>query len=67
MHTALKQRIDMMRGKIERSVPVIEVPASSQLFVTPADECARLVELAGISADDSIFVSTDVKMTHMPM
>lgn len=54
MHAALKQRIEMMRGKIDRAVPVMEVSASSQLFVTPENECARLVELAGISADDSI-------------
>lgn len=54
MHTALKQRIEMMRGKIDRGVPVVEVPASSQLFVTSENECARLVDLAGISADDSI-------------
>lgn len=54
MHTALKQRIEMMRGKIDCSATVIEVPASSQLFVTPDHQCARLVDLAGISDDDSI-------------
>ncbi|PVZ84161.1 SAM-dependent methyltransferase [Serratia sp. S1B] len=54
MNTALKQRIEMMRGKIEQKTPVIAVAASSQLFVTPERECNRLVELACIGDDDYI-------------
>lgn len=54
MPTALRQRIAMMREKLDRTAPVIEVPAHSQLFVTPDHQCARLVGLAGISDDDLI-------------
>ncbi|OCJ37362.1 methyltransferase [Serratia sp. 14-2641] len=54
MHTALKQRIEMMRGKIQQSSPVMTVPASSQVFVTPENICHRLVSLAGITDQDTI-------------
>lgn len=54
MHSALRQRIEMMRGKIERSASVVEVPASSQLFVSSDEICSRLVDLANISNGDRI-------------
>ena len=54
MHTALKQRIDMMRGKIDRCASRIELPGSSQLFVTPDDICGRLVSLASIQENHVI-------------
>ncbi len=54
MQSALKQRIEMMRGKIERSASVVEIPASSQLFVSSDEICGRLVGLANISNGDRI-------------
>lgn len=54
MQSALKQRIEMMRGKIERSTSVVEVPACSQLFVSSDEICGRLVDLANISNGDRI-------------
>lgn len=54
MHSALKQRIEMMRGRIEGRAPVAEVHASAQLFVSPDPVCARLVSLAGIGDSDII-------------
>ncbi|MCT4709199.1 class I SAM-dependent methyltransferase [Enterobacteriaceae bacterium H11S18] len=54
MNTALKQRIDLMRAKIEGRAPVVEVHASTQLFVSPEPVSARLVSLAGVTNDDVI-------------
>lgn len=54
MHTALKQRIEMMRARIDGRAPVTEVHASTQLFVSPDPVCVRLVELADISDSDRI-------------
>ncbi|MBL1517736.1 class I SAM-dependent methyltransferase, partial [Klebsiella pneumoniae] len=54
MHHDLKHRIQAMRDKLEGRAPVAEIQGSSQLFVTPAPECRRLVELADVRETDRI-------------
>lgn len=54
MHTALKQRIETMRARMEGRAPVAEIHVSSQLFVSPDPVCARLVDLAGLHDSDLI-------------
>ena len=54
MHSQLKERIRLMRARLDNARPVIEIPAESQLFVTPAPVCDRLVTLAEISNRDHI-------------
>ena len=49
MYSQLKERIRLMRARLDNARPVIEIPAESQLFVTPAPVCDRLVTLAEIS------------------
>lgn len=46
MHSQLKERIRLMRARLDNAVPVAEIRAESQLFVTPAPVCERLVTLA---------------------
>lgn len=54
MHHDLKHRIQAMRDKLEGRAPVAEIQGTSQLFVTPAPECRRLVELADVRETDRI-------------
>lgn len=54
MDDTLKQRIENLRRKLDGRPPVIEIAASSQLFVTPDDVCTRLVDLAEINDSDLI-------------
>ncbi|HFY0470439.1 TPA: class I SAM-dependent methyltransferase, partial [Escherichia coli] len=54
MHSQLRERIRLMRARLDNARPVIEIPAESQLFVTPAPVCDRLVTLAEISNRDHI-------------
>ncbi|HAW6017881.1 TPA: hypothetical protein JL398_004726 [Escherichia coli] len=49
MHSQLKERIRLMRAGLDNAAPVAEIRAESQLFVTPAPVCDRLVTLAEIS------------------
>lgn len=43
MHSQLKERIRLMRARLDNAAPVAEIRAESQLFVTPAPVCDRLV------------------------
>ena len=54
MHSELRARIQTMRARLDGRTPVTEIRASSQLFVTPAPECRRLVELADVRETDRI-------------
>lgn len=54
MHSQLRERIRLMRARLDNAVPVAEIRAESQLFVTPAPVCDRLVTLAEISNRDHI-------------
>ncbi|EPB4551166.1 class I SAM-dependent methyltransferase, partial [Escherichia coli] len=36
MHSQLRERIRLMRARLDNARPVIEIPAEFQLFVTPA-------------------------------
>lgn len=54
MHSFLKQRLEMMRGKLDNRAPVAEIWADSQLFVSPDPVCDRLVELADIDDSDTV-------------
>lgn len=54
MHSQLRERIRLMRARLDNARPVIEIPAEFQLFVTPAPVCDRLVTLAEISNRDHI-------------
>ncbi len=54
MHSQLKERIRLMRARLDNAAPVAEIRAESQLFVTPAPVCDRLVTLAEISNRDHI-------------
>lgn len=49
MHSQLRERIRLMRARLDNAAPVAEIRAESQLFVTPAPVCDRLVMLAEIS------------------
>ena len=49
MHSQLRERIRLMRARLDNAAPVAEIRAESQLFVTPAPVCDRLVTLAEIS------------------
>lgn len=46
MHSQLRERIRLMRARLDNAAPVAEIRAESQLFVTPAPVCDRLVTLA---------------------
>ncbi len=53
MHSQLRERIRLMRARLDNAAPVAEIRAESQLFVrTPI--CDRLVMLAEISNRDYI-------------
>ncbi len=54
MYSQLRERIRLMRARLDNAAPVAEIRAESQLFVTPAPVCDRLVTLAGISNRDHI-------------
>lgn len=54
MHSQLKERIRLMRARLDNAAPVAEIRAESQLFVSPAPVCDRLVTLAEISNRDHI-------------
>ena len=54
MHSQLRERIRLMRARLDNAAPVAEIRAESQLFVTPAPVCDRLVMLAEISNRDHI-------------
>lgn len=54
MHSQLRERIRLMRARLDNAAPVAEIRAESQLFVTPAPVCERLVTLAEISNRDHI-------------
>ncbi len=54
MHSQLRERIRLMRARLDNAAPVAEIRAESQLFVTPASVCKRLVTLAEISNRDHI-------------
>lgn len=54
MHSQLRERIRLMRARLDNVAPVAEIRAESQLFVTPAPVCERLVTLAEISNRDHI-------------
>ena len=54
MHSQLRERIRLMRARLDNAAPVAEIQAESQLFVTPAPVCDRLVTLAEISNRDHI-------------
>ncbi|HDT1524960.1 TPA: plasmid SOS inhibition protein A [Escherichia coli] len=54
MHSQLRERIRLMRARLDNAAPVAEIRAESQLFVTPAPVCDRLVTLAEISNRDHI-------------
>ena len=45
MHSQLRERIRLMRARLDNAAPVAEIRAESQLFVTPAPVCDRLVTL----------------------
>ncbi|EAN3293164.1 hypothetical protein APP90_22110 [Salmonella enterica subsp. enterica serovar Sandiego] len=47
MHSQLKERIRLMRARLDNAAPVAEIRAESQLFVTPAPVCDRLMTQAG--------------------
>ena len=49
MHSQLRERIRLLRARLDNAAPVAEIRAESQLFVTPAPVCDRLVTLAEIS------------------
>ena len=49
MHSQLRERIRLMRARLDNAAPVAEIRAESQLFVSPAPICDRLVTLAEIS------------------
>lgn len=42
MHSQLRERIRLMRARLDNAAPVAEIRAESQLFVTPAPVCDRL-------------------------
>ncbi|HBE2621463.1 TPA: hypothetical protein KL382_005460, partial [Escherichia coli] len=52
MHSQLRERIRLMRARLDNAAPVAEIRAESQVFVTPAPVCDRLVTLAEISNRD---------------
>ncbi len=54
MHSQLRERIRLLRARLDNAAPVAEIRAESQLFVTPAPVCDRLVTLAEISNRDHI-------------
>ncbi|WP_236263677.1 hypothetical protein [Escherichia coli] len=54
MHSQLRERIRLMRARLDNAAPVAEIRAESQVFVTPAPVCDRLVTLAEISNRDHI-------------
>jgi len=54
MQTGLKARIAQMQQKLSSRLPVGEVHADSQLFVTPDTVCDRLVALADIRPGDRV-------------
>ncbi len=54
MHSQLRERIRLLRARLDNAAPVAEIRAESQLFVTPAPVCDRLVMLAEISNRDHI-------------
>ena len=54
MHSQLRERIRLMRARLDNAAPVAEIRAESQLFVSPAPICDRLVTLAEISNRDHI-------------
>ncbi|MGK2649761.1 class I SAM-dependent methyltransferase [Escherichia coli] len=54
MHSQLRERIRLMRARLDNAAPVAEIRAESQLFVTPAPVCDRLVMLAEISSTGAI-------------
>ncbi len=54
MHSQLRERIRLMRARLDNAAPVAEIRAESQLFVSPAPVCDRLVTLAEISNRDHI-------------
>ena len=54
MHSQLRERIRLMRARLDNAAPIAEIRAESQLFVTPAPVCERLVTLAEISNRDHI-------------
>ncbi len=54
MHSQLRERIRLMRARLDNAAPVAEIRAESQLFVSPAPISDRLVTLAEISNRDHI-------------
>ena len=61
MHSQLRERIRLMRARLDNAAPVAEIRAESQLFVTPAPVCDRLVTLAEISNRDHKINKMSVK------
>ncbi len=61
MHSQLRERIRLMRARLDNAAPVAEIRAESQLFVTPAPVCDRLVMLAEISNRDHILEADHFK------
>ncbi|MCS7434357.1 hypothetical protein NZ034_27680, partial [Escherichia coli] len=41
MYSQLRERIRLMRARLDNAAPVAEIRAESQLFVTPAPVCAK--------------------------
>lgn len=54
MYSALRERIQVMRARLDGRTPVAEIRASSQLFVTPDPVCHQLIDLAEIMDDERI-------------
>lgn len=54
MRSELRDRIRMMRARLDGRPPVTEIQVSTQLFVTPDPVCRRLVSLAGVVDSDHI-------------
>ena len=54
MHRELRARIQTMRARLDDRMPVTEIRASSQLFVSPDPLCRRLVSLAEVVDSDHV-------------
>ncbi len=53
MHSQLRERIRLLRARLDNAAPVAEIRLNLS-FVTPAPVCDRLVTLAEISNRDHI-------------
>jgi len=54
MQNALRDRIALMRSRLDGQKTVAAISAQSQLFVSPPPVCQRLAELAGVCDTDRI-------------